>query len=115
MTTQTTSPLHIVGTTDEQTECDRCGRVELKCTVILADADGVEAGRYGTSCASTVLGVTVTKSDAVRINNRRRREFASWLSESALNRDAGFLDLAAKYLDRARALAVTPAELAAVA
>ena len=37
--------LHIMGMTDEQTECDRCGRLELRCTVILADADGIEAGR----------------------------------------------------------------------
>lgn len=45
----------ILGITDEQTVCDMCGRVELKSTVIIGE-DGVEVGRYGSTCASKMLG-----------------------------------------------------------
>ena len=73
MTTTQTADLHILGVTDEQTECDRCGKVELRCTVILADADGVEAGRYGTSCAAKVLGwASLTAAVARRRESDRR-------------------------------------------
>ena len=49
------------GITDECVECQRCGRRELKSTVVLAvlDADGNDEAvtYYGSSCARTALGV----------------------------------------------------------
>lgn len=64
--------LHTVGFTDEQTQCDRCGRVELRGTVILADDDGTEVARMGTTCASNALGRKVTRDDARRREMVRR-------------------------------------------
>lgn len=69
--TQTTE-YRIIGITDEQTECDACGRVELKRTVVLADSDGVEAGRYGTTCASKIVGRPLTAAHVDNIEAVRR-------------------------------------------
>lgn len=59
----TVKAYRVKGTTDEVTECDLCGKVELKGTVILAalDADGNEDGvcYFGTSCAAKAAGWTV--------------------------------------------------------
>ena len=109
------SELHIIGTTDEQTECDLCGRVELRCTVILADADGSEAGRYGTTCASRLIGTKITASDASRINRRRLLDMRMWADEAQLNRDGGFAALADKYMAKALALTINDAERARLA
>jgi hypothetical protein len=54
----------VIGTTDESTECDLCGKVELKATVMLMplDADGNDDGDvcyFGTSCAAKAAGWTV--------------------------------------------------------
>jgi hypothetical protein len=59
----------VIGTTDESTECDLCGRVELKCTVMLVplDADGNADGEvtyFGRSCASKAAGWTVRELNA---------------------------------------------------
>lgn len=71
--------LRLVGITDEQTVCDACGRVELRCTMILADADGIEAGRYGTTCGSRLLGVKYTAQQARNIEAVRRQNVATIL------------------------------------
>jgi hypothetical protein len=44
----------ILGTTDEVTACDRCGRTDLKKTVVL-NLEG-EIVHFGTECASKTLG-----------------------------------------------------------
>lgn len=65
--------LTIQGVTDEQTTCDKCGKVELHRTCIVFDADaGIEVGRYGTSCVSTVIGRKVTgkAADSIELNRR---------------------------------------------
>jgi hypothetical protein len=54
----------VIGTTDESTECDLCGKVELKATVMLVpiDAEGNADGDvcyFGTSCAAKAAGWTV--------------------------------------------------------
>lgn len=77
MTTTTESlNLKAVGFNDEQTECDACGRMELKGTVIIAE-DGAEIGRYGTTCASRILAPKgdrkITRSDALKIEMGRRQ------------------------------------------
>lgn len=54
----------VIGTTDESTTCELCGKVELKATVMLVplDADGNDDGDacyFGTSCAAKAAGWTV--------------------------------------------------------
>lgn len=68
----TDGALHIIGTNDEQTTCDKCGKVELRGTVILADAEGNEVGRYGTTCAGRLLGRKITRSGADTVEMVRR-------------------------------------------
>ena len=68
-----TTNLKIQGVTDEQTVCDRCGKVELRRTCIVVDTEaGVEVGRYGTSCVSKILGrkVTAALADTIEFNRR---------------------------------------------
>jgi hypothetical protein len=54
----------VKGTTDEVTDCELCGKVELKGTVMLVpldddgNADG-EVSYFGTSCAAKAAGWTV--------------------------------------------------------
>lgn len=70
--------LAIQGVTDEKTACDRCGRIELRRTCIIVDADeGVEVGRYGTSCASKILGRKITAKHADSIEFTRRHNLHS--------------------------------------
>lgn len=59
-----TKAYRVKGTTDEVTDCELCGKVELKGTVMLVplDADGNEDGEvsyFGTSCAAKAAGWTV--------------------------------------------------------
>lgn len=67
-----TGATRILGLTDEQTTCDRCGRLELHGTVILGDADDTEVARVGTTCATTILGRKVTRRTAVSVETARR-------------------------------------------
>ncbi|MGW2213294.1 hypothetical protein [Streptomyces sp. NPDC001781] len=77
----------VKGTTDEVTECELCGKVELKGTVMLAplDADGNEGGDvcyFGTPCAAKAAGWTVREvkagiksaADEQRAAERARRD-----------------------------------------
>lgn len=59
-----TKAYRVKGTTDEVTDCELCGKVELRGTVMLAplDDDGNEGGEvsyFGTSCAAKAAGWTV--------------------------------------------------------
>lgn len=69
----------VIGSTDDCTQCELCGRDELKGTVVLAelDADGSELGYvyYGTSCAAKAAGWTAKHvRTEVRDADRARRE-----------------------------------------
>lgn len=65
--------LVIQGVTDEQTTCDRCGKIELHRTCIVFNtAAGVEVGRYGTSCVSHILGRKITAKHADSLELMRR-------------------------------------------
>jgi hypothetical protein len=76
MTTDTARKVYkVLGTTDEVTECEHCGRTELKGTIRLGalDADGnVEGVTYfGAVCGARAAGWTTKEirksaSDAVR-------------------------------------------------
>lgn len=59
----------VKGTTDDVTDCELCGKVELKGTVVLVplDAEGNEDGEvcyFGTSCAAKAAGWTVREVKA---------------------------------------------------
>lgn len=73
MDTMTSPKLRILGMNDEQTHCDKCGKLELRGTVILVDEDATEIGRFGTTCAGNMLGHSVTRSHASNIEAVRRQ------------------------------------------
>ena len=83
-----TQNLRAVGMTDEQTECDACGRMELRGTVILADDNG-EVGRFGTTCASRKLGWSITRKDATTIEAVRRQHVTDDLRHGLRAANAG--------------------------
>lgn len=94
--------LHTVGFNDEQTSCDRCGRVELRGTVVLADDDGNEVHRMGTTCAGKTLGVQVTRDGARRQESVRRSYVFADLRESRALVDQRRFAFAAQSLADAR-------------
>ena len=56
----TTATVRILGTTDERTECECCGKTNLKCTVAIEylDGDGNGTGSityFGRDCASRAM------------------------------------------------------------
>jgi len=79
MATISTLLFKVLGTTDEVTECEYCGRVDLKGTVVLAllDVDGNREGTayYGTTCAAKA-GKRTVKSirEDVKAAERKARE-----------------------------------------
>lgn len=95
---ETSTELRAAGMNDEQTTCDACGREELRGTVIVADQDGMEVGRYGTTCASRVLGVKLTRNDAVKRENLRRQGVAREVGAARKALAAGDLPLAAMHV-----------------
>ncbi|MQS17472.1 hypothetical protein F7Q99_36135 [Streptomyces kaniharaensis] len=61
----------ILGTTDENTTCDHCGRKDLKHTVVfdIADAEGNPTGELfyaGSSCATTLPGLQHLSAATIR-------------------------------------------------
>lgn len=102
MTTTTSTATRILGMNDEQTTCDACGRVELRGTVILADEDGVEVGRYGTTCAGRILGRSVTRRDAQSVEAYRRQCAVSTLRDARAAWIAGDQDAARWHVSHAR-------------
>lgn len=77
--TQSRPAFRVLGTTNDVTTCEHCGRNELKGTIILAalDADGNEEGvtYFGATCGARAAGWTTkdirTKATAA---NRERQE-----------------------------------------
>ena len=58
----TTPAYRYLGVTDDCTECEKCGKIELRSTVVLMplDADGNPEGEpvyYGSTCAARALAV----------------------------------------------------------
>jgi len=60
--------LKILGISDEVTECDRCGRYELKKTIAILDTETTEIHYYGSECASMLMGF-----DAKEVNKQARK------------------------------------------
>lgn len=55
--------LTIKGTSDEVLECQKCGKVELKRTIVLTD--GESEMYYGSQCAARALGMRKAAVDRV--------------------------------------------------
>jgi hypothetical protein len=82
----------ILGTTDEVTSCEHCGRVELKGTIVLGivDADGNIEDRayFGATCGAKAAGRKVKEireeaAAADRATNvARYAPFAAWVRET---------------------------------
>lgn len=63
---------HILGTSDDVTECDNCGRSDLKSTVALEDAEGNV--RYcGSECASRLAGYGEGAEGRKKVNAEVKR------------------------------------------
>lgn len=73
----------VLGTTNDVTECELCGRVELRGTVVMMplDADGNDEGDpgyFGSACAARAAGWTVREVTAgVKEAARAERERAA--------------------------------------
>ncbi len=66
----------IIGTTDDVDTCDCCGRINLKKTVILKDAESGEEVYFGTECAAKALNWAiqeVTKTAKSETENIKRQ------------------------------------------
>lgn len=84
----------VLGTVDDITDCDQCGRDDLKSTVALAelDADGNETGGIlymGSDCAAKAAGWTQTRvraevkaADAAKREAERVARQAAWDAET---------------------------------
>jgi hypothetical protein len=88
----------VLGTTDEVTECELCGRQELKGTIVLAvlDADGndEEVVYYGASCGAKAAGWTtpaVRKAAKDADQAKRDAEHADRMAKMAAE-DALFVE-----------------------
>jgi hypothetical protein len=97
-TQNTTATYRVLGTTDEVTECEHCGRVDLKGTIILGiiDIDGSVEDRtyFGAVCGARAAGKPVKElrkeaasADFARGAEARRARFLAREAE-----DAAFLD-----------------------
>lgn len=81
-----------LGTTDDVTTCECCGKANLKSTVAIELQDGDDAVYYGVTCAARALKATVkdVKAGTKRADDERREaemaakrardeaEFAKW-------------------------------------
>lgn len=78
--TNTTPRFRYIGVTDECVECQKCGKVDLRSTVVLAvlDVDGntENVTYYGSTCAARAL--------AVRGGGRAVLQSARWAHERTL-------------------------------
>jgi hypothetical protein len=53
----------VKGSSLDVLSCDRCGRTELKSTVVLLDNVSDEIVHFGIDCAATVAGYAITQDD----------------------------------------------------
>jgi hypothetical protein len=94
--------LRFVGVTDERTECERCGRVELKRTVVLRRfVDGEPEGvvYYGVDCAAEALGRSkkavleeALRAELERRIDARRAEYEAHPAIVAIRREEARLE-----------------------
>jgi hypothetical protein len=94
--------LRFVGVTDERTECERCGRIELKRTIVLRRyVDGEPEGvvYYGVDCAAEALRRTkkgvldeALRAELDRRIAARRAEYEAHPSIVAMRREEARLE-----------------------
>jgi hypothetical protein len=78
--TEETTMYKVLGTNDETTTCECCGRTDLKKTVVLSNGD--HEVRYGTECAARLL--KVSKNDVAKsVRAADRERVQSEIRESA--------------------------------
>ena len=70
----TTRGIRYIGTTDNVTDCEHCGRTDLRSTVVLEllDAEGNGTGdvvHYGTTCAARALAPRGIRTTAARVRD----------------------------------------------
>lgn len=74
----TTTPHTIIGSTDERTECECCGRTGLKRTIVIREttADESRVVYYGTECAARAAGRTAAgiRREALAADRETARE-----------------------------------------
>lgn len=86
----------ILGTTDDHTACELCGRDDLKATVALRNVDTGEVVHFGSDCAARAMGWTgakVKKSVAAADHRRPMVELAATSFAPASVREAALARL----------------------
>jgi hypothetical protein len=73
-----------LGTTDEVTTCDCCGKSNLKKTVVIRDFEGSEELYYGVTCAAKALNVGIKEVKAgTAAADKAKEEAARQVKEEA--------------------------------
>jgi hypothetical protein len=72
-----TAAYTFVGTTDDVTTCDCCGRSDLKGTVVLRPADGGDEVFFGSVCGARAQGWTVKEFNSAAKTAQKARERAA--------------------------------------
>lgn len=82
-TTKTTRTVTWLGTTDEVTTCDCCGRANLKKTIALMVNDFPV--HYGSECAAKALGITTkqVKRETSRVDGEKFAARLTAISDAA--------------------------------
>jgi hypothetical protein len=93
-----TNGVRYIGTTDDTTECEKCGRTELRATVVLEwlDADGNGTGDvayYGSSCAARELSARTGR----RTTGAKVLDLARFAARETTERAAAAADRLALY------------------
>lgn len=102
------STLEVLGTTADHTDCELCGRQDLKGTVALRDTATGEVVHYGSDCAARAAGWTARETrDLVKQADRAAHE-ARMAADRARN-DAEMKDWQAFLLDRTGIVEIGPA------
>lgn len=97
MTATLTRKFRYIGVTDECVECEKCGKADLKSTVVLAflDADGNDEGvtYYGSTCAARALA----EIDGKRRTGAAVLQSARWAAEKLGREAADCREVLARY------------------
>lgn len=66
----------MIGTTDDVIDCEKCGKPELRMTVVLemldADGNGEGVTYYGTTCAARALAARGVRTTAAKVRDEAR-------------------------------------------
>jgi hypothetical protein len=95
-----TKQFKVLGTTDERTSCDCCGRANLKATVALEDIETGDIVYFGSACGARAAGwpMKAWKSEVKAADDNRaaaERAAREAIARAEHARWAAFLDRAA--------------------